>query len=530
MIKKQLCGLTLSAMLIFSSVPSVAAQESQTTQPLIGISGPKKRARSATVLTGNTKKLYNEILKGMKKIANGQTNSTKIKLNLKQIGLSKKMTKKQLGVSSFTDKKGNVTPTTQKKMFSHLGVNFLKAFDQIYLEDPFDTYWFDYYSGNYPFDASYKYSLYAKIQGNTIRLTSHSGYMMLDLPVAKEYGSNYKISAKARARANNAINNIHRIVSENANVSDYNKLVNYRNEICDLVTYDDQAMKAGQTNHHSDPWNLISVFDGDPKTNVVCEGYSKAFAYLCDLTKWQNPAIKAYTVTGYVELSTNTSSRVAHMWNLVHMPDKRNYLVDLTNSDDVAGTNNDLLFMVGVDQPSNNAYAHTLSLNGDTMTINYDYDPQCKQVFTSSERYVGHGDYTNNEALTLITTPVYNTGVITTKPTFEKTGIRTQTAQLDGSQITSAEPKLTLGKASLSSLVNVPKGKLMVKWAKVTNASKYQVAYKVKGGKWKYTTSSVTNKNLYRLKKKKYYSVKVRAQYGKYSGNWSAVKSITIKK
>ena len=169
MIKKQLCGLTLSAMLIFSSVPSVAAQESQTTQPLIGISGPKKRARSATVLTGNTKKLYNEILKGMKKIANGQTNSTKIKLNLKQIGLSKKMTKKQLGVSSFTDKKGNVTPTTQQKMFSHLGVNFLKAFDQIYLEDPFDTYWFDYYSGNYPFDASYKYSLYAKIQGNTIR-------------------------------------------------------------------------------------------------------------------------------------------------------------------------------------------------------------------------------------------------------------------------------------------------------------------------------------------------------------------------
>lgn len=29
---------------------------------------------------------------------------------------------------------------------------------------------------------------------------------------------------------------------------------------------------------------LIWVFDGDSSTNVVCEGYAKAFQYLCDLS------------------------------------------------------------------------------------------------------------------------------------------------------------------------------------------------------------------------------------------------------
>lgn len=525
---KKIAASFMCSALILSAMPQAHAATTTTTT-INGVYAPKK-ARTSTVLAGNTKKLYTIILSGMKKIATGKTNSTKIKISLKAIGLNKKVTKKQLGVSSFTNSKGQVTTTTQKKLFSYLNVNFLKVFDQIYLEDPFDTYWFDYYSGYFPFETSYKYGLYAKIKGNTIQFTSHSGYMMLDLPVAREYGSNYKITVAARKRANNAINNIKRIVAENANVSDYNKLVNYRNEICSLVTYDDDAMNAGSTNHYSDPWNLISVFDGDPNTNVVCEGYSKAFAYLCDLTKWQNPSIKAYTVTGTCELTNSTQGAVNHMWNLVHMPDGKNYIVDLTNSDDIEGTNNDLLFMVGADSASASKYSHTLTLNNASYTINYVYDQQCKSVFTTKERTVVNGDYISADVLTPITTQVYNTGSITTKPTFTSTGILTQTSQLDGSQVTSSVAKLSLSKASISSLTNSKTRRLTIKWGKVANASKYQLAYKVKGDKWTYKTVYSTSKTLTSLKKKKTYSVKVRAQYASYNGAWSTTKSITIKK
>ena len=58
---------------------------------------------------------------------------------------------------------------------------------------------------------------------------------------------------------------------------------------------------------------------------MVCEGYSKAFQYLCDLSD-----ITCYTVTGIMNGGTGEGP---HMWNIVANNGKY-YMADITNSDE----------------------------------------------------------------------------------------------------------------------------------------------------------------------------------------------------
>ena len=71
--------------------------------------------------------------------------------------------------------------------------------------------------------------------------------------------------------------------------SDYEKLAAYCREICGLVSFDYAATANGVP--YGDPWQLVNVFDGDPATNVVCEGYAKAFQYLCDLSEFKGDIV-----------------------------------------------------------------------------------------------------------------------------------------------------------------------------------------------------------------------------------------------
>ena len=59
---------------------------------------------------------------------------------------------------------------------------------------------------------------------------------------------------------------------------------------------------------------------------MVCEGYSKAFKYLCDLT-WtgSDSEVACYLPTG-------TMDGGDHMWNIVSIGGV-NYLTDITNCD-----------------------------------------------------------------------------------------------------------------------------------------------------------------------------------------------------
>ena len=81
-----------------------------------------------------------------------------------------------------------------------------------------------------------------------------------------------------------------------------------------------------------------------------------------------------------------------------------------------------------------------------------------------------------------------------------------------------------------------PKSKqLKVKYTKGKGSVKYQIQYKAKGTtKWKKTTATGTSKLIKKLKGGKYYQVRVRAVKtvsGKtYTGAWSAIKTIKVKK
>jgi hypothetical protein len=73
-------------------------------------------------------------------------------------------------------------------------------------------------------------------------------------------------------------------------------------------------------------WQLIWAFDEDPKTNIICEGYAKAFQYLCDLSDFKS-GIQCHIVTGKVEQEYGSG---LHMWNAITMGDGKNYHVDIT--------------------------------------------------------------------------------------------------------------------------------------------------------------------------------------------------------
>ena len=188
---------------------------------------------------------------------------------------------------------------------------------------PYEMYWYDKVSG-----VRYTYGLGQT--GNDYTITSLNIDMYVGAPYA---GATAFTVNDIPAKVNTAADAAASIVAENQHVNDYPKLAAYKNAICGLVAYVHDAANAGDTyfsNTSVDPWQLISVFDGDNDTNVVCEGYSKAFQYLCDLSDFDGD-INVITVTGYMSGGTGEGP---HMWNVVTMDDGKNYIVDVTNSEE----------------------------------------------------------------------------------------------------------------------------------------------------------------------------------------------------
>jgi hypothetical protein len=132
---------------------------------------------------------------------------------------------------------------------------------------------------------------------------------------------------------------------------------------------------------------MISVFDRDPRTNVVCEGYAKAFQYLCDLTEFQDPTIACYTVEGTLY---ETDDALRHMWNIVTVGEK-NYLVDVSNSEsDAVGANNGL-FLVGTDGSIDGGYRFVL--NG--VSICYKYNSDAESIYGTKVLTISNSSYSS---------------------------------------------------------------------------------------------------------------------------------------
>lgn len=184
------------------------------------------------------------------------------------------------------------------------------------------------------------------------------------LPEYQKAGNQYVVDNTKINSANTALNKAQEIVNANAGKSDYEKLLAYKNEICALTSYDHEAAKPNYSGSKA-PWTMVSVFDGNPDTKVVCEGYAKAFQYLCDLSTFKSA--KCYTVSGKMAGGTGEGP---HMWNIVSIGSS-NYLVDVTNCDDNAVGSPDKLFMA---IPSSGAWNGTYTFSA-ASNITYTYDP-----------------------------------------------------------------------------------------------------------------------------------------------------------
>lgn len=307
--------------LLSAYIDQLSCGETDTEIFTYGIVGDKKLTDT------NEKKLYRELKASIEKIANGSRSSTVITVD----GLS-------INVSGWEK--------SVRTVLSYL-----------LMDCPYDLYWFDKNS------AMVSVSRY----NSAIRAITFS------FLVAEEYqgSSAYTTNAAKMNAARNAVTNAKAIVKKHAAESDRNKLTSYCREICNLVSYNISAAYGNAA--YGNPWQLIWVFDKNKRTNVVCEGYAKAFQYLCDLSDFNNNTV-CYTVTGVMSDGMNSAN---HMWNIVTL-NGANYLVDVTNCDSGGVGSDGSLFLAAPESGAvNKGYTF---VNSKGHSVKYTYNSESKTL------------------------------------------------------------------------------------------------------------------------------------------------------
>ena len=352
------------------------------------VAGGFRAARMAARdrLTGLTRAVYDALKPEIESVANGTRTSTEFSIPVDSLDLPKTAwTAADLGLSDllaeYEDEEGpyyDLSDEAFAALDAALYIDLDVLLDALLADLPYELYWYDKtmdteYSG-------YWYDLYwdEDLDEAVVYVTDD---LVFTFPVERDYAVDlYSVDQSQSNRARTAAENAAAIVEKYRGLSDVDKLRAYKNEICALNVYNDDA--AAGAVPYGDPWQLVYVFDGDPATNVVCEGYSKAFQYLCDCSSFRGN-IRCMSVTGLFNVNTkNVSFYDGHMWNLVIMDDGRSYMVDVTNCDDDAVGAEDLLFLVPcVEGDFDNGFVFDC---GEDWAY-YLYDPEMTGVLSLSE-------------------------------------------------------------------------------------------------------------------------------------------------
>ncbi len=249
-------------------------------------------------------------------------------------------------------------------------------FNALLIDCAYELYWFDKTEG---MGMGWSFA-YNSREAWLVRMT-YVMYVSEDYRVDGYDENNPAVTSDVSA-ISAAVANARATVQANASKSDWDKLNAYKNYICAANSYNHEAADNEDT-PYGDPWQMIYVFDGDSSTNVVCEGYSKAFSYLCELSAFSDDDFACYLMTG--DLGQNGTNLGGHMWNVVSL-NNCNYLVDVTNVDSGDGTPNDELFMVSSPR-TGNANGYTISYGSGY--ISFTYDDSTKSSFSEKQRTLG---------------------------------------------------------------------------------------------------------------------------------------------
>ncbi|MBR2992883.1 MAG: fibronectin type III domain-containing protein [Clostridiales bacterium] len=308
-------------------------------------------------------------------VANGRLRNTEFVIDIEDLGFDDTFTAEELGID-YIIKDGQQYPDLGNAILDTVACELEPMLHRLLAENPYDFCWFNKTVRTGVRFGNTSMSLEKR---NGVYYVIWDGSLIYYYPVSVDYAVDkdathvtYVIDPTEIQRAMTAAAYAQQIVDENAGRSDLSKLAKYKEIICDLNTYNDYA--ADKTNHvpYGDPWNLVYVFDQNPNTNVVCEGYSKAFKYLCDLSTFENIDFTCITATGNFQSS---STNGAHMWNIVSFGENMNYMVDITNCDEGSIANPDLLFLRNVDNGNaSNTYIFKLNIYGSSYWLYYTYD------------------------------------------------------------------------------------------------------------------------------------------------------------
>lgn len=328
-------------------------------------------------LTGFDRIVYRRIVEAVTEIAAGERENAVVTIPLSESDYSgKTWSAEELGVESIVSD-GKITKEAQNALIALL-LDSGHAVRAALRDCPYEMYW-----------AMNKWSVRhfamgARKSGDTYVMylpETREGadgepvenFTAVSFSAAPGYegaGANQVDSTKTAA-ASRTVEIARSIVAEHSGETDLQKLDAYQNAICSLNTYNTEA--AGTTGVYGDPWQIIYVFDGDPSTNVVCEGYAKAFQYLWELSRFREN-IQVYSVTGTLSWPGGSGG---HMWNIVRMEDGGNYLVDVTNSD-AGDFSSSQLFLEKPDSgDAENGYRFG--------SYRYTYDASAKTVYTAQE-------------------------------------------------------------------------------------------------------------------------------------------------
>ncbi len=296
-------------------------------------------------LTGDLKLAYNALLPLIREIANGQRDSAVLSIGHRLDNVSVN------GVIYNCIPDVEVPFTGSSFVYEDL----VRLVNALLHDMPYELYWMDKVTG---------YSVQPVITSRGKMFLTFSFHVSANYSATGQKGT-YDLNTAITGAATAAADSAAAIAAEYADKNDYDKMNAYKDRICQLTSYNNNAASNPYW-PYGDPWQIIYVFDNDPDTQVVCEGYAKAFQYLCGLSTFQGE-ISCLTVTG--DMVYNGSGG-AHMWNVVSI-DGKNYLVDVTNCD--GGFR---LFLGGTEPESDGSY----TLDG----INFTYDERTTSQFSAS--------------------------------------------------------------------------------------------------------------------------------------------------
>ena len=319
-------------------------------------------------LPGELSSVYNEVKPMVKQVADGTRAST-----IFEIPGTWTKTKSAWGITGAVTSEGTLTADASAAIEAAFNLDALMQ--RMLSEMPYELYWFDKTEG---IGMSYGVSLSGEIL--TVKNLKLSMYISQAYAKINEGGATYDPltadTAKTSA-AKRAAENATQVVAANTTKSDHEKLKAYLDYIKAAVSYNNEAANNNAT-PYGDPWQIIYVFDNDSSTNVVCEGYAKAFKYLCDLSSFSESDLFCSLVTGTMTVGTKAGP---HMWNIVTVGG-RNYLVDVTNCDTGTVGAQDKLFLCGA---AENVPSKKYTATAGSQSIVYEYDAKTLSDYASSD-------------------------------------------------------------------------------------------------------------------------------------------------